>query len=259
MSVRCGPTSSWWKQTPTTPPESPTASSCASVRLRAEGTSAWAHACVTTSGWSVTSATSQNPRSLRWARSTRIPSALQARTSARPASVSPGPMSGEAGAANGTPCPNAFGRLHVMPSERSPRACSAGRFPSPGSIASAPSMCMTALTGAGQLEVGGLAHDAQRPLLLEREQLVDLRRASSRARARARRAARAACPGRASASSGKPSGCSREDREEAAREAAGASALEVEVALRRSARRTSARRAARRCVRRRPGGAIAIR
>ena len=52
-----------------------------------------------------------------------MPSSAQRRTSASPAAVRPGPVSGEEGKANGTPCANAFGRLHTGPSERSPAAC----------------------------------------------------------------------------------------------------------------------------------------
>ena len=45
---------------------------------------------------------------------------LQLLTSALPASVKPGPVSGEAGKLKGTPCPKALGRLQVMPTERKP-------------------------------------------------------------------------------------------------------------------------------------------
>ena len=51
-----------------------------------------------------------------------MPSRLHARTRSRPASVSPGPVSGEAGNRNGTPSANAFGRDQTIPTERSPRS-----------------------------------------------------------------------------------------------------------------------------------------
>ena len=51
-----------------------------------------------------------------------MPSLLHARTSSRPASVSPGPVSGDAGKQNGTPSANAFGRDHTSPIDRSPRS-----------------------------------------------------------------------------------------------------------------------------------------
>ena len=109
------------KLTPTTPPESRIASSCASVRFRVDAHSACAFECVATTGRSEISATSQNPRSFRCETSTRMPSSLHARTSARPASVRPGPVSGDAGNSNGTPSANAFGRDQTMPIDRSPR------------------------------------------------------------------------------------------------------------------------------------------
>jgi hypothetical protein len=42
--------------------------------------------------------------SLRWERSIRTPSRLHSRTSSLPASVNPGPVSGDDGNRNGTPC-----------------------------------------------------------------------------------------------------------------------------------------------------------
>ena len=48
------------------------------------------------------------------------PNRLHARTSSFPAGVSPGPVSGERGNANGTPWPKMLGRLQTSPSERSP-------------------------------------------------------------------------------------------------------------------------------------------
>ena len=68
-----------------------------------------------------------------------IPSSAQRVTSARPASVSPGPVSGEDGEMNGTPCANALGRLHTGPIERSPAAYQRSSASRPGSMASAPS------------------------------------------------------------------------------------------------------------------------
>src|SRR5262245_5626 len=45
-----------------------------------------------------------------------------------PRSVRPGPVSGEEGQRNGTPCPNAFGRLQTGPRERSPASYSTSRI-----------------------------------------------------------------------------------------------------------------------------------
>ena len=79
---------------PTIPRLSRMASSCRSVRLRADAQRRWTFEWVATSGASVSAATSQNPFSFRCDRSSRMRRALQARTSARPASVRPGPVSG---------------------------------------------------------------------------------------------------------------------------------------------------------------------
>ena len=92
------------------------------MRLRLEGASACAPECEAISGAASMRATSQKPASLRCERSTATPSSAQRRTSAAPSGVSPGPVSGEEGNANGTPCANAFGRLQTGPSERSPRS-----------------------------------------------------------------------------------------------------------------------------------------
>src|SRR4051812_8872283 len=96
------------------------ASSWGSVRLRVEAHSACTPECEAMSGASSRRATSQNPASLRWLRSTATPSSAQRRTRRRPAAVSPGPVSGEAGKGNGTPGADAFGRLHTGPNDRSP-------------------------------------------------------------------------------------------------------------------------------------------
>ena len=56
-------------------------------------------------------------------------------------------MSGVDGNTNGTPCANAFARLHTGPSERSPAAYQRSSASSPGSIASAPSRWITAAGG----------------------------------------------------------------------------------------------------------------
>ena len=86
------------------------------------------------------------------------------------------------------------------------------------------------LDRAGQLEVGGLAHDAQRALRFEREQLVDGRvRRRLRERVRDRglgRRVRAALGVEREAA-----GVLGEDREEAAREPARAGTRQIEVAL----------------------------
>ena len=129
-------------------------------------------------------------------------------TSARPASVSPGPMSGEAtGAANGTPCPKAFGRLHVMPSERSPRACRSGRLPSPASIASAPSMCMTALIGPVSSRSPGSRTTRSAPCVSSASSLSMVAVVVAFASA-CETEGSGGVSGPRSASSGKPSGCS---------------------------------------------------
>ena len=120
------------------------ASSCASVRLRLTGHSACAPECEAISGARSSLATSQNPASLRWLRSTAMPSSAQARTSALPARVSPGPWSPVDGNANGTPWPNALWRLWTGPSERSPASYQNASVSRSGSIASAPSTCATA-------------------------------------------------------------------------------------------------------------------
>ena len=50
------------------------------------------------------------------------------------------PVSGEEGQRNGTPCPNALGRLQTGPRERSPASYNTSRSSKFGSIASAPSI-----------------------------------------------------------------------------------------------------------------------
>ena len=57
-----------------------------------------------------------------------------------PRSVRPGPVSGEEGQRNGTPCPNALGRLQTGPRERSPASYNTSKNSKFGSIASAPSI-----------------------------------------------------------------------------------------------------------------------
>jgi hypothetical protein len=69
----------------------------------------------------------QNPRSLRCDRSIRILNRLQALINSLPRSVRPGPVSGEEGQRNGTPCPNAFDRLQTGPRERSPASYNTSR------------------------------------------------------------------------------------------------------------------------------------
>src|SRR5262249_2362347 len=65
-------------------------------------------------------------------------SSLQARISVLPRSVKPGPVSGDAEERNGTPYPNALGRLQNGPRERSPAACKTSRTSKFSSMASAP-------------------------------------------------------------------------------------------------------------------------
>src|SRR5438094_952840 len=107
---------------PTIPPERPISSSWASMRLREFGDSACALQWLAISGASDRDATSQNPRSFRCARSTRIPRRLHSETRRLPGSVKPPPMSGEEGTRNATPSAKAFALLHTAPSERKPRA-----------------------------------------------------------------------------------------------------------------------------------------
>ena len=64
---------------------------------------AWTPEWLATSGPGSARATSQKPFSLRWLRSTMIPSSAQRATSAWPAGVRPGPVSGVPGKMNGTP------------------------------------------------------------------------------------------------------------------------------------------------------------
>ena len=110
--------------------------------------SACAAEWLATSGPGSIAATSQKPASFRWLRSTRIPSSRapaherDARRRCRP-----GPVSGEDGKTNGTPCPNAFERLHTGPSERRPAPYQNSSASSPGSIASAPSRWRIAAGG----------------------------------------------------------------------------------------------------------------
>src|ERR1700726_870210 len=125
------------------PPVSPIAVSCLSVRFRECGLKACAFECVATRGALLIAATSQNPRSLRCDRSIKIPNRLQAPISSLPRSVRPGPVSGEEGQRNGTPWPNAFDRLQTGPRERSPASYNTSRTSKFGSIASAPSICIT--------------------------------------------------------------------------------------------------------------------
>ena len=117
------------------------------IRFRDVGHSACTPECEATIGPTSIRATSQKPASFRWLTSIRIPSSAQRRTSARPASVSPGPVSGEDGEMNGTPWANAFERLHTGPIERSPAAVPQVERLEPGSIASAPSRWSTAAGG----------------------------------------------------------------------------------------------------------------
>ncbi len=105
---------------PTMPCDALIASSCLSVKLRVQGQSVCTFECVATNGLSDSFSTSQKPCSLRCERSSIIPMRLQARTRLLPRSVKPGPVLGECGNLKGTPCPNMFGRLHTIPSERKP-------------------------------------------------------------------------------------------------------------------------------------------
>ena len=134
------------KLRPIMPPDLPMIRIWSSVRLREEAQRAWAFEWVATMGALLWRATSQKPFSLRWETSTMIFSSLQRRTSALPASVRPGPVSGEEGKRNGTPWPKALGRLQTRPSDRSPALCSTSSDLRSVSIASAPSIWKIAAT-----------------------------------------------------------------------------------------------------------------
>ena len=86
-----------------------------------------------------------------------MPSSAQALTSATPASVSPGPMSGEEGMTNWTPVAKSLARLQTGPSERRPIAYQAGSASRPGSIASAPSRWRTATGGASSASAASMS------------------------------------------------------------------------------------------------------
>src|SRR6266436_10299532 len=119
------------------------ASSCLSVRFLVEEQIACTHACVATRGATLNLATSQKPFSLRWDTSIMRPRRLHALTKSFPAGVSPGPVSGERGHANGTPWPKMLERLQTSPSERSPELYSFSSSDRSASMPSAPSMCNT--------------------------------------------------------------------------------------------------------------------
>ncbi|MNT66018.1 hypothetical protein D3C72_2040500 [compost metagenome] len=73
-----------------------------------------------------------------------MPRRLQALTRAKPASVRPGPVSGDMGKAKGTPWPKMLLRLQTGPSERRPAAWNTSSAVRSASIASQPSICRTA-------------------------------------------------------------------------------------------------------------------
>ena len=74
---------------PTKPPDAPIASSWRSVRLREDAQSACAAECEATIGPTAARSTSQKPASLRWLRSTRMPSSAQRRIRASPGAAEP--------------------------------------------------------------------------------------------------------------------------------------------------------------------------
>ena len=210
------------KLTPTMPPESRIASSCASTRFRDAAQSACAFECVATSGASESAATSQKPASFRCDTSTRMPSRLHARTSSRPAAVSPPPVSGDEGKRNGTPSAKSFGRDHTRPIERSPRSYQRSRFDRSAAIASAPSMCTIAVDVTVAEVVGRRrASDRQRAQRVE-QLLGDPRRLLVRNRLRQRHRIRRL---------GRIGHRRRRDveREEAAGETRGSGSFEVEM------------------------------
>ena len=230
MSVRWGPTSSWWKQTPTTPPESRTASSCASVRLRADG-----HERMGTR-------VGDDERLLGDRGDVPESALVEVGEVDEDPELVAGPH--ERAAGSGEPGADVRrggrGERHavaerVRPAPRDPERAQPARVQR-GQVLEAGLDRLGALDvhdrpdRPGELEVAALAHDAQRPLGLEREQLVDpgVRR---RERQIVRDRRLGLNVGAALGVEREAVGVRREDREEAAREPAGASALEVEVAL----------------------------
>src|SRR5262245_3037134 len=76
---------------------------------------------------------------------------LHALTKSFPAGVSPGPVSGERGHANGTPWPKILGRLQTSPSERRPEPYSVSNSDKQGLLPSAPSRCSTTANDPARL------------------------------------------------------------------------------------------------------------
>ncbi|SVK54761.1 Uncharacterised protein [Acinetobacter baumannii] len=108
------------KLTPTIPSLWAIASNCASVKLRGCGQRAWALEWVATSGAVLNAAVCQKVFSFMCETSIMMRRWLQARISASPAGVRPGPVSGEPGNGPLTPVPKAFGRFQNGPMLRTP-------------------------------------------------------------------------------------------------------------------------------------------
>ena len=205
----------------------------ASVRLRGEGTIAWAQAWVTTSGRGGDLGHVPEPALVQVREVDEDAELLAGAHERRPASVRPGPVSGDAGNRNGTPWPNASGGSSE-PERAQPERVQRGQ------------QLELRVDRLGALDV----HDGEGASAVELEVLWLARdpQRARRARGRAACASRGTCgdrermvdrrlrleAGRA-ASGGVAVGMRREDREEAAREPARASAREVEVAPPRSA------------------------
>ena len=208
------PTNSSWKQTPTTPPESRTASSWRSVRLRSCGVSAAAQAWVTTSGRSAIAATSQK-LALVEVREVDEDPELLARAHERAAGVGQAALGGHAVGERVRPAPRGADRAQPERVERGQQLeAGVDRL---GALDVHDGEHVLA-----ELEVAGRARHPHRSRPLEREQLAD---------AGERVGDGELVPdGRLRLAVGRIAvGVRREDREEAAREPAGAGAREVEV------------------------------
>jgi len=112
---------------------SPIAANCLSVRFRECGLKACALECVATRGASLIAATSRTPFiEVRQIDQNSQP--IAGVNQLLPRSVRPGPVSGEEGQRNGTPCPNAFDRLQtdreseVPPHYSTPEVRNSGRL-----------------------------------------------------------------------------------------------------------------------------------
>ena len=244
MSSRRVPANSSWKQMPTTPPESPTASSWRSVRLRSCGVSAAAHAWVTTSGRCVDRGHVPEA-ALVEVREVDEDAELLARAHERAAGVGQAALGGHAVGERVRPAPRRADRAQ-------PERVQRGQQLEAGVDRLGALDVHDGEDGAAELEVAGRARHAHRSRPLEREQLADARERVADGEV--------VLDGRLRLAVGRIAvGVRREDREEAAREPAGAGAREVEVPLVRARRRTSGRASSTSLCPSKTGMAIAIR